>query len=128
MSANSASKTHGMVSSDGPASQAKPSRVTRAHLPPGAGPASNTRTRWPSAASRIAAASPPTPAPTTAILIPGSASGDHPRPRESVDPGRSRRSSAGTAKAPIAAAPAAATRGRRHSAALATVSPTHVQA
>ena len=41
---------------------------------------------------------------------------------------RSRRQSAGAATAPIAAAPAAATRGRRHSAALANVSPAQVHA
>ena len=45
----------------------------------------------------------------------------HARPR------RSRRHSAGTATAPIAAAPAAATRGRRHSTAFANVSPSQVQ-
>ena len=54
--------------------------------------------------------------------------------REPADPGaddrylRHRRHSAGTANAPIAAAPAAATRGRRHSTALANVSPAHVHA
>ena len=40
--------------------------------------------------------------------------------------GRRRRHSAGAATAPMAVAPAAATRGRRHSAALANVSPPHV--
>ena len=50
----------------------------------------------------------------------------HARPDDGDPHRRSRRRSAGTAKAPIAAAPAAATRGRRHSAAFATVSPTHV--
>ena len=51
----------------------------------------------------------------------------HPR-ADHDHPHRSRRQSAGAANAPIAAAPAAATRGRRHSAALANVSPAQVHA
>ena len=102
-----------MVSSDGPESHANPSRAIRPHFPPGASPASSTVTAWPAAASRTAVASPPTPAPTTATLI------------------GARRVAAGARaprSAPIAAAPAAATRGRRQSAALANVSPAQVQA
>ena len=54
------------------------------------------------------------------------------RHRQAADPGpdhrhpHGRRTSAGTANAPIAAPPAAATRGRRQTTAFASVSPAHV--
>ena len=110
MSANSASKTHGIVSSEGPESHVYPPADTRPHFPPAASPASSTR-------HRVARRREP-----DRGRQPAHARADH------DDLHRSRRHSAGPATAPIAAAPAAATRGRRHSAALANASPTHVHA
>ena len=89
----SSANTHGIVSSEGPASHTKPSRSTRAHFPPGAASRSKTVTSCPVAASSIAAASPPTPAPTTATFI-----GAAPAARTRPSPARRRAPRAGAAR------------------------------
>src|SRR5918999_6545747 len=63
-----------MSRSEGPVSNAKPSASSRPILPPGWSFFSKTSTSKPFAASRIAAASEPIPAPTTAIRFARAAS------------------------------------------------------
>ena len=63
MAANSSVKTCGRVSSDGPVSKVNPSRRYSPSFPPWVAARSCSSTRCPCAASRAAAASPPTPAP-----------------------------------------------------------------
>ena len=59
--------TAGRVSSEGPVSNAKPSRRSDRTLPPCVPDCSTTVTEWPCAVSRAAAAIPPMPAPTTTM-------------------------------------------------------------
>ena len=89
MAANRSVNTCGRVSSDGPVSKVNPSRRYSPSFPPWVAARSCTATRWPCAASRAAAARPPTPAPITttrATSAPAAApdaspsSAPHPRP------------------------------------------------
>ena len=62
-------KTSGRVNNDGPMPQLKPSARHSFTFPPGVSFFSHTSTWWPARASRIAAASPPNPAPITRIFF-----------------------------------------------------------